>query len=266
MTTMNRFRKLSLLVAIVVGNSACGRDKPAEPLPAASPAPQSTSTAPKETTRVRYVEKMTGGAATTDSVPLIIAIHGLGDRPESFGRIFDGFSAPARLIVPYGLSEYGDGFSWFPLSGFDPNKLAQGTTHAAHELAAMIADIEKNRPVRGKAIVTGFSQGGMLSFTLAVLHPEEIGEALPIAGLLAPPLYPTSWPMGKVAPIVNAFHGDADDRVPIDGARQTVQTLKGIGFSATLTEYPGVHHSISRDMRRDWMKALEAAAQRAAKP
>jgi phospholipase/carboxylesterase len=209
---------------------------------------------------------MTGGAAITDSVPLVVAIHGLGDRPESFGRIFDGLSARARLILPYGLSTYGDGFSWFPLARLEPQKLAEGTSHAANELAAMISEIERTRTVRGKPIVTGFSQGGMLSFTLAVLHPDRIGEALPIAGLLAPPLYPSSWPMGKVAPMVFAFHGDADNVVPIDGARDTVRALSSVGFSAKLSEYPGVRHSVSQDMRRDWMTALEAAIARAAKP
>jgi phospholipase/carboxylesterase len=244
---------------------ACNRDKPAEPTPVTSPA-TATAKAPEiiPASRVRYVERMTGGANTTDQVPMIVAIHGLGDRPESFGGIFDGFSGRARLILPYGLSSYGDGFSWFPISRLEPKALAEGTKLAADELATLLKDLMKSRAVKGKPIVTGFSQGGMLSFTLAVLHPDEIGEALPIAGLLAPPLYPTSWPMGRVAPRVSAFHGDADDRVPIDGARETVQQLTKSGFTATLQEYPNVRHSVSAQMRRDWMAELEAAIGRAA--
>lgn len=255
------------LLVLTVALAGCNRDKPAEPTPiaASSPATAAAQRAP-ETSRVRYIERMTGGANTSDRVPVVIAIHGLGDRPESFGSIFDGMTARARLILPYGLSSYSDGFSWFPISNLEPKALAEGTTHAANELALMIASLEKSRPLQGKPIVTGFSQGGMLSFTLAVLHPERIGEALPIAGLLAPPLYPSSWPMGKVMPRVHAFHGDADNRVPIAGGRDTVRSLSGVGFTATLVEYPNVRHSVSSEMRRDWMAALQGAVERAAKP
>jgi len=34
---------------------------------------------------------------------MIIAIHGLGDRPESFSAVLQGFDRPARVIVPRGL-------------------------------------------------------------------------------------------------------------------------------------------------------------------
>jgi len=250
----------------VAAIAACNRDKSAEPAPVAAPAGTNLAQGAAPASRVRYIERMTGGAKTTDEVPMIVAIHGLGDRPESFGGIFDGFSARARLILPYGLSNYGDGFSWFPISRLEPKALAEGTKAAADELAQLLGDLTKSRPVKGKPIVTGFSQGGMLSFTLAVLHPDHVGEALPIAGLLAPPLYPSSWPMGRVAPRVQAFHGDADDRVPIDGARETVRQLTNNGFSATLVEYPNVRHTVSAAMRRDWMTALENAVQRSANP
>jgi phospholipase/carboxylesterase len=209
---------------------------------------------------------MAGGAKTSDKVPLILAIHGFGDRPEAFSGIFNGLSARARIVLPYGLSSHGDGFSWFPLSRLDPKALAEATTHAANELATLLVDLEQSRPIQGKPIVTGFSQGGMLSFTLAVLHPERIGVALPIAGLLAPALIPSSWPMGKVAPPVHAFHGDADDRVPIAEARDTVLALSKVGFAVTLSEYPNVRHSVSPEMRRDWMAAVDAAVTRAANP
>lgn len=249
---------------------ACSRDKPAEPLPAASPAP-STLAAPSAgavVPRIRYIEKMTGGAETTESVPVVVAIHGYGDRPESFARSLAGLSARARLILPYGMfvRESDGGFYWFALGGFEAQILTEGMTHASNALASMITEIEKTRPLQGKPIVTGFSQGGMLSFTLAVLHPDRIGEAIPVAGMLPPPLFPSSWPMGRIAPPVVAFHGDADDIVRIAGARDTISALSKVGFSAKLTEYPNVPHAIYPDMRRDWMAAIESAVKRAANP
>lgn len=265
----NHFRRRLefFLLISAIAFVACKGDKPAEPTPiATSSSTAATPGGAPEASPLRYMERMTGGAKTSDQVPMVIAIHGLGDRPESFGRIFNGMTARARLILPYGLSSYGDGFSWFPISRLEPKALAEGTTHAANQLAGMIAGLEQQRPLQGKPIVTGFSQGGMLSFTLAVLHPDRIGEALPIAGMLAPPLVPSSWPMGKLMPRVQAFHGDKDDRVPTAEGRTTVQALSNVGFSATLREYPNVGHTVSSEMRLDWLAALEAAIERAAKP
>ena len=46
----------------------------------------------------------------------------------------------------------------------------------------------------GKVVVTGFSQGGMLSYALALHHPELIEYALPISGMLPEVLWPTTPP------------------------------------------------------------------------
>ncbi len=41
-----------------------------------------------------------------------------------------------------------------------------------------------------KLIVTGFSQGGILSFAMAARHPVEVAHAIPVAGSLAGPAAP----------------------------------------------------------------------------
>jgi len=266
-----RFHVLAPL-ALAFLLAACGRDAPASgargPIPASSPPitppPKALASGPGEAAGVRYLERTTGSAKPDEPLPLLVAIHGLGDRPESFVSLFDGLGARARLIVPYGLDPFGQGYSWFPISSGDEALLARGTEHAANRLAAMIDALVRSRPTLGKPIVTGFSQGGMLSFTLAVLHPEIIGAAYPMGGLLAAPLRPRSWPMGKTQPEIHAFHGATDARVPVAGARASLESLRAIGFAAELREYPGVGHAVPPTMQRDLRAALEAALERAA--
>jgi len=258
------------LLAFALVFPACQRAAP-------SPSPASTSTsAPlpdvalaadaRSAAGVRYLERITGGAAPGDTLPLVIAIHGHGDRPDSFAGLFDGFSGRARFIFPYG-EPYGEGFSWFALtSRLNPDAIAAGTERAADRLAGMIAALVAERPTLGKPIVTGFSQGGMLSYTLAVLHPESLGEAFPVGGLLAPPHWPSTWATGKAQARIEAFHGDADRTVPIEVDRQTSTRLRAVGFTAELHEYPGVAHAVPIAMRRDLQAAIEAAVRRAASP
>ena len=253
-----------VLSAFALLFSACQREAPT-PAPAPSPAPLAAPAAGSlEAAGVRYLEQITGGAAADDALPLVIGIHGYGDRPESYSGLFEGFSAKARFIFPYG-DPHGEGFSWFAVSPrLNPDAVAAGTERAAHRLAAMIAALSAARPTVGRPIVTGFSQGGMLSYALAVLHPESVGEAFPVSGLLTPPHWPSTWAVGKTQARIEAFHGDADPVVPIAVDRQGVARLRGVGFSVELHEYPGVVHTVTTEMRRDLHAAIRAAVGRAA--
>ncbi len=239
------------------------------PAPAPPPSPAAVVVgAPASTSReaagLRYIERITGGAAAEDALPLVIGIHGYGDRPESYSSLFEGFPLKARFIFPYGEPS-GEGFSWFAVSPrFNPDAIAAGTERAAERLAAMIAALSTTRPTVGRPIVTGFSQGGMLSYALAVLHPESVGEAFPVGGLLTPPHWPSTWAVGKAQARIEAFHGDADPRVPIAVDRQGVARLRAVGFSVELHEYPGVVHTITAEMRRDLHAAIGAGVRRAA--
>lgn len=252
--------RLILLLAL----AAAGCDRPSEPpLPPVAARPSPPPVKP-EATGVRYLERLTGGARAGEKLPLIVAVHGLGDRPEAFVDLFAGLAARARLVVPYGLEAWGEGFSWFPIGALDdPPRLAEGTARAADQLAAMIEGVVKAHPTAGKPIVTGFSQGGMLSYTLAVRHPEVVGAAFPVGGLMALPLIPASWPTVAERPSILAFHGDADGRVPIARDRETVARLAAIGLDAKLREHPGVGHAIPPAMRAELLAALADAAARA---
>jgi phospholipase/carboxylesterase len=257
---------LTLALALL----GCGRNAATEPAPSeqarSAAAERSPPAGRGEAAGVRYIELIKGAAAASDTLPMVIAIHGLGDSPDSFQRLFDGFDHRARVIVPYG-EPWQSGFAWWHISGrkLDMDGVAAGCNRASARLSEMIAAILRTRPTAGAPIVTGFSQGGMLSFTLAVLHPEQIAEAVPVGGLLAPALHPSAWPVGKVAPPVFAIHGEADERVPVEGARASVEKLRSLGFSAELRAYPGVGHTISAEMRRDLHERLREAISRVEK-
>lgn len=253
---------------LAVALAACARET--APTPVASSAPHRAPTAvatqapaapPSDDiprSGVRYLEHLTGGATSGEKLPIVIAMHGLGDRPESFVALFGGLAVKARLIAPYGLEPYSDGFSWFPLS--NEEELAKGMETAADRVAALIREITAEKPTRGRAIVTGFSQGGMLSFALAVRHPEAVRAAFPMGGRLPRALWPEAWPLGKETPDLIAFHGAADARVPVESARATVAKLRSLGWSAELHEYAGAGHTIVAEERKDVTRAIEQAA------
>ncbi|XYI03857.1 alpha/beta hydrolase [Sorangium sp. So ce1128] len=226
--------------------------------PAASAAVPAAPAAP---VAVEYLEEVTGGADSGEALPLVVAIHGLGDRPESFAGLLSGADCKARLIVPRGLTPYHDGYSWFPLQqALGSDDVGQGILRAAAALAATIERVAAERPTRGKAIVTGFSQGGALTFALALHHPRLIGAAFPVSGWVPPAVLPGGGAVDPAAPSLVALHGEADRRVPIGPTRDAIAALGGRGAKASLKSYPVVGHTVSGEMRRDLLQLIRSAA------
>jgi phospholipase/carboxylesterase len=211
-----------------------------------------------EAAGLRYVERQ-GGGGPDEVLPMVVAVHGLGDTPEHLGdALVSALGRPVRVILPRGPKPYGQGYSWFDL-GANEVMLA-GIERSTGLLAGGLGEIVKRRPTRGKPIVLGFSQGGMLSFALAAKHPALVGAAFPVAGFLPTPLLPAPG-SGPLPPIV-AFHGADDPLVPARAARESIERLKAGGARAEIHVYAGLAHQISPelrgDLKREVLLALDA--------
>jgi phospholipase/carboxylesterase len=207
-----------------------------------------------------YVEVMTGGAHSADPAPLVIALHGLGDIPERFIGLFGTFPAAARIIAPRAGTRHGDGFSWFPPRGISLDLAAPDIAEAAGTVAAFAEALARRVPTLGKPIVMGFSQGGALSFAIAVRHPSSVSASFPVGAWLPTALWPTARPAH--APPILAFHGTADPRVPISLMRPAVARLEQLGYSIRLQEFEGVEHEIPAVVRAALFEALGAECER----
>jgi phospholipase/carboxylesterase len=131
------------------------------------------------------------------------------------------------VILPQAPTPYSDGFSWFGYSaaGGQPAELAVGIAVASDRLAAAIGRLTRGLPTRGRVIVTGFSQGGMLSYALALRSPALFELALPMSGLLPASLWPDRPEPGVRYPPIRACHGTADTLVPFEPAHALVAAL-----------------------------------------
>lgn len=280
---------LALVLAPAVGCARCSSpspgagagDPPAEavsvratsaPSPSADPSapaegePGSSAPSPRKPlsrTRgeVETIELFTHGA--DESSPVVVAIHGMGDAPSNWVQTWRRLPTKAHVVLPRGLDRWGGGgFSWFKYEpGMSADAIADGVAVAERKLWAAIAELAGAR----RLVVTGFSQGGILSFAIAARHPERVTLALPVSGLLPPKL----WPRARPAPVV-ALHGDKDRVVSYEGGARTVEAFKTLGGSAELVTYPGVEHAVTPAMRQDlWhriKRAVEATGDAAAAP
>jgi phospholipase/carboxylesterase len=205
---------------------------------------------------LRVVRRTLGETDPSTPLAWIVAFHGLGDTPEGFAHLFDGLSLKAHVYFVQAPMKYGAGYDWFGarLLG-DPAALAVGIQERLQDIERLVSVLALQPQNRGDAIVTGFSQGGILSYAVAVAGLPHVRATLPLAGWL-PPSLAGSLP---VLP-VHAFHGENDAVVPFSGARHMVDTWQQRGKdenSLSLRTYTGVAHSVSHRMRRDWAARLE---------
>lgn len=272
------------ILVVIAGSllAACGKDasskgevKSAEDSSAAHRAPEALAPeavpevpAEQAAPPLEHIEILTPGAAAGERLPMVIGIHGLGDRPENYGALYDGLPFQARVILPRGPRPSGNGFTWFDIRlpfRADQPKLALGVARAADQVAALIDDLLKEKPTTGKPLVTGFSQGGIIAFAMAVRHPDKLSLAVPLGGALPDALIPSE-KAGSTTPPIRAFNGEDDELIPIAAARKTARSLKSLGYDVTLKRYPDTPHAVPMEMQMDMFRILADAVGPAVPP
>jgi phospholipase/carboxylesterase len=211
--------------------------------------PQTPSWPPHD---LDVVELVTGDGDPTAALPVIIAVHGLGDRPEAFVRLFQGIQVPVRIIAPRGPQSYHQGYSWFSTTiqgGRVVHWDASDMADSAQRLAWLAQELADRWPTAGKPVMTGFSQGGILAFVVAANHPDVISEAIPVSGLWPLELRHAGQKQTVRLPRVVALHGEEDQLVNYDLAVESVAALQELGYPASMESFPGVGHGIAPSMR-----------------
>ncbi len=236
------------------GSGGSGQSRAASVQRAGSPPPQRDE-------GLRYVVTNTAGAADGQTLPWVVALHGLGDRPESFASLFKRFPVPAHVYSFRAPRRYGRGFDWFGVrvSG-DVDELSRAVASAAARVADSIRQLSEDPHNFGKPVVTGFSQGGILGFALAVHHAELLAHSVVVGGWLPEPLWPGALATERVG--IRALHGEADHVVPWPPTSRAVQHLKRLGYPVEATTYAGLGHHFSPKLHADWVREIRSALAR----
>jgi phospholipase/carboxylesterase len=200
---------------------------------------------------IDYLEVVPEGfEEVSAALPMLVFIHGRGDRPRIPRERFMGLDEPVRLIIPRAPKTYGRGFTWLPVSarsGESPALVDAIRDTSAHLANAVEALVDRH-PTLGSPIVMGFSQGGMLTFALAVHHPEVVGAAFPLAGWLPPSLMPSEQRAQGRYPAIRALHGEDDRILPVERTEVSAADLEELGFEVELVTFEDIPHEMSHDM------------------
>lgn len=200
---------------------------------------------------MRVTEVILGRATFDEELPTLVQFHGRADSP-TVPTGDHSQTRPVRMLLPWAPEPLGEGFTWFPLSITERDKpekiLGHHIRERADEVAKVLAEMMQRRPTEGGLLVSGFSQGGMMTFALALRHPELIDGAFPVAGWLPWFLVEEAFDPEVKYPPIHAMHGRGDPIVPYRPTSELVDKLRQLGLAATMELFVWDEHTMSLEM------------------
>jgi predicted esterase len=180
--------------------------------------------------------------------PLIVALHPTGGTAEQFAPVWRKQAAKlgAILVVPQGMLKAGEGWRW--------GKVEHGDWLVLH---AIEQARRKHAIDESRIIVTGFSEGGSVSFVAALRHPEIFRGAIPMCGEYVPEVSPVPLKSseGQRLPRVYIVTGEQDRDVTTN--RQAERDLRDGGWPVRLREFAGMGHALPPDREKEFAAAIE---------
>ena len=178
---------------------------------------------------------------STRSMPLIIALHGLGGTEDSF---FDSYGEKLpKLAEQHGyllaapLGYRVDGRYGLATSADPVVRRASELSEA--DVMQVLANMRKLYNVDPKRIyLMGHSMGAIGTWAIAPKYPDIWAALAPFSGQGSP----TAAERIKNIPQF-VVHGDADPTVNVRGSRTMVAALKALNAEVTYIEVPGGNHS-----------------------
>ena len=194
--------------------------------------------------------------ASRQSARLLLLLHGWTGDENSMWVFVRNFPRDYWIVAPRGphVTEP-NGYSWRVLQAARRNwPSLEDLWPAADSLIALIDDYAvQNQVAVHQFDVIGFSQGGALTNTIALLYPERVRRLGVLSGFL---------PEGYEALVENrslngkpvfVAHGTLDEMVNIEYARRSVAELERAGAHVTYCE-DEIGHKLSANN----LRALEA--------
>lgn len=170
--------------------------------------------------------------SSKEKLPLIVFLHGAGERG-------DGTTELEKVKV-HGLTKYLSEGVEYPAIILAP-QCPQGVVwsnliFALKELIDSI--IEEYNVDITRVSITGLSMGGFGTWEMGISYPELFSAMAPICG------GGMSWRCGRLKDVpIWAFHGDADNLVPLNNSVEMVDAVNKAGGNAKLTVFHNVGHN-----------------------
>lgn len=209
-------------------------------------------------------------AQVDDSIPdkpLVIFLHGSGTNEEDLFGLKDELPAEYNYLSVRGPFTQQEGaYRWF------------ASRPDAAEYDGVTADLQRSNELLGqfiaqatekyhtqprKVFLIGFSQGAIMSYEVALRHPELVGGIAVLSGKVLSVLQQELKPdNSRQSLAIFIGHGSLDPVLPASSASGARVVMETLGLNPDYHLYEGMRHTINNTEMNDLNAWLQRAASR----
>lgn len=181
--------------------------------------------------------------------PVLVVLHGAGGNKNETAKIWTDVAreAGAILVVPQGAEEQGNGYRW----GKDIDAVEEAV------LGCIDAVASSNKINKSKIVLAGFSQGAMMTWSLALRNPDTFCGIIPVSG----PCNAKSDSAFEDADLaklkVYTILGGEDKADMLKSAKDAAKKLEKKGAKVKIAEFEDLGHAYPENADAELGKALK---------
>ncbi|MEN3112643.1 hypothetical protein ACFONG_18390 [Uliginosibacterium paludis] len=193
---------------------------------------------------------------------IVVLLHGVGGNEANLMGVAQALPEDLLVVLPRGPLTLGPGqHGWFQVafSAEGPRINPQQAESARLQLLALLGSLQASTgTLPGHTLVAGFSQGGIMSASIALTSPWSVAGFGILSGRILPEIASQTAPLPALTHL-QAFigHGDRDATLPSFWADRAETLMKDLAIHTRARRYPAAHE-ITREMLEDFVQWADA--------
>jgi phospholipase/carboxylesterase len=191
----------------------------------------------------------------------VVLLHGVGGNENNLAGLAAQIDIDTLVVLARGpLSIALNQFCWFRVdfTANGPSIVLAEAEEARLGLIRFVQQIQSTYCISPQdTVIAGFSQGGILSASIALTAPERVGGFAILSGRILPELKPhLASPEQLVHLRGYIAHGEYDGTLPVQWSQRADQWLNELGVAHVAHLYP-IGHEISAAMQKEFLAWLQ---------
>ena len=183
----------------------------------------------------------------TEKNPLLLLLHGYGSNEQDLFSFASELPDEYYVIsarAPYDL-QYGS-YAWYAINfDADENKFSDHNQamQSRDLISNFIDELIPNYPIDPKQVtLLGFSQGTILSYSVALSYPEKVQRVVALSGYLNEEIIVENYKNNDFSNLkMFVSHGSVDQVIPVDWAKKAPGILDSLNIPNEFREYQVGH-------------------------
>ncbi|MFT7498162.1 MAG: phospholipase/carboxylesterase [Porticoccaceae bacterium] len=198
----------------------------------------------------------------TDNPPLLILLHGYGSNEEDLFSFAPELPEEFLIISARAPLTLGvDSYAWYTIHFDNTNGKFSDTDEAIDardKIATFIDEVIANYQVNAdKVFLLGFSQGTILSYSIAMNYPEKVQHIIALSGYINQDLFSKNLEKKNYRNLdFFISHGSVDQVIPVEWAQNAPEFLNKLNIKNSYQEYM-VGHGVAPQNFYDFKKWIE---------